>query len=78
MQVAPIDAYQMASYNVACYYNMSNLHGFIATGRFASLNILQDEWHPVPESVLSKGVWLKRDKCKGLRQLIIQRYLNLI
>lgn len=59
--VAPIDAYQMASYNVARYYNMSNLHGFIATGRFASLNILQDEWHPVPESVLSKGVWLKRD-----------------
>ncbi|WP_409367018.1 adenine deaminase C-terminal domain-containing protein [Lysinibacillus sp. 38-6] len=59
--VSPIDAYQMASYNVARYYNMSNLHGFIATGRFASLNILQDEWHPVPESVLSKGVWLKRD-----------------
>ena len=59
--VSPIDAYQMASYNIARYYNMSNLHGFIATGRFASLNILQDEWHPVPESVLSKGVWLKRD-----------------
>lgn len=59
--VSPIDAYQMATYNVARYYNMSSLHGFIATGRFASLNILQDEWHPVPESVLSKGVWLKRD-----------------
>ncbi|GLC90440.1 adenine deaminase C-terminal domain-containing protein [Lysinibacillus piscis] len=59
--VSPIDAYQMASYNIARYYNMANLHGFIATGRFASLNILQDEWHPVPESVLSKGVWLKRD-----------------
>ena len=59
--VAPIDAYQMASYNIARYYNMSHLHGFIATGRFASLNILQDEWHPIPESVLSKGVWLKRD-----------------
>lgn len=59
--VAPIDAYQMASYNIARYYNISNLHGFIATGRFASLNILQDEYQPVPESVLSKGVWLKRD-----------------
>lgn len=59
--VAPIDAYQMASYNIARYYNMTHLHGFIATGRFASLNILQDEWHPVPESVLSKGVWLKRN-----------------
>ena len=59
--VDPIDAYQMASYNVARYYNMSDLHGFIATGRYATLNILQDEYHPVPVSVLSKGVWLKRD-----------------
>ncbi|KOS71453.1 adenine deaminase [Lysinibacillus contaminans] len=65
--VPAIDAYQMASYNVARYYNMSNLHGFIATGRFASLNILQDEWHPVPESVLSKGVWLKRNGERVLR-----------
>lgn len=59
--VNPIDAYQMAAYNVARYYNMTDLHGFIATGRYATLNILQDEYHPVPLSVLSKGVWLKRD-----------------
>ena len=59
--VNPIDAYQMASYNVARYYNMTDIHGFIATGRYATLNILQDEYHPVPVSVLSKGVWLKRD-----------------
>ncbi|WP_332645944.1 adenine deaminase C-terminal domain-containing protein [Lysinibacillus sp. 54212] len=59
--VSPIDAYQMASYNVARYYNMSGLHGMIATGRFATLNILADELTPTPESVLSKGVWLKRD-----------------
>ncbi len=59
--VEPIDAYQMASYNIARYYDMSDVHGFIATGRFATLNILEDEYHPVPESVLSKGVWLKRD-----------------
>lgn len=59
--VKPIDAYQMASYNVARYYNMTDLHGLIATGRYATLNILQDEYHPVPVSVLSKGVWLKRD-----------------
>ena len=57
----PIDAYQMASYNVARYYNMSNMHGLIATGRFATLNFLKDEFSPVPVSVLSKGVWLKRD-----------------
>ncbi|MBK3495726.1 adenine deaminase [Viridibacillus sp. YIM B01967] len=62
--VAPIDAYQMASYNVARYYNMTNLHGLIATGRFATLNILENEFNPVPVSVLSKGVWLKRDNEK--------------
>ena len=59
--VAPIDAYNMASYNVARYYNMTNMHGLIATGRYANLNILADEFSPTPEMVLSKGVWLKRD-----------------
>lgn len=59
--VSPIDAYQMASYNVARYYNMASLHGMIATGRFASINVLEDEFSPTPTSVLSKGVWLKRD-----------------
>lgn len=59
--VSPIDAYQMASYNVARYYDMADLHGIIATGRFASLNMLEDEFHPVPTDVLSKGKWLVRD-----------------
>ena len=59
--VPPIDAYQMASYNVARYYNMSDLHGLIATGRYATLNILEDEYNPVPTDVLSKGRWLKRE-----------------
>ncbi|MGN7478304.1 adenine deaminase C-terminal domain-containing protein [Solibacillus silvestris] len=59
--VRPIDAYNMASYNVARYYNMTNLHGLIATGRYANINILSDEYSPAPEAVLSKGVWLKRD-----------------
>lgn len=59
--VDPIDAYNMASYNIAHYYNIAHLHGFIATGRFATLNILKDEFTPNPESVLSKGVWLKKD-----------------
>ncbi|MER1986802.1 MAG: adenine deaminase C-terminal domain-containing protein [Solibacillus sp.] len=59
--VRPIDAYQMATYNVARYYNMTNLHGMVATGRLANLNILADEFTPTPEAVLSKGVWLKRD-----------------
>lgn len=59
--VSPIDAYLMASFNVAKYYNLSNLHGVIATGRFATLNFLEDELNPVPTSVLSKGAWLKRN-----------------
>ncbi|MCP1146126.1 adenine deaminase C-terminal domain-containing protein [Lysinibacillus endophyticus] len=62
--VSPIDAYNMATYNIARYYNMNHLHGLIATGRFASLNILKDEFSPNPEAVLSKGVWLKRDNQK--------------
>ncbi len=60
--VPPIDAYQMASYNVARYYDMTDLHGIIATGRYATLNILEDEYNPVPTDVLSKGKWLKREK----------------
>lgn len=62
--VSPIDAYNMASYNIARYYNNSHLHGLIATGRYATLNILKNESTPNPESVLSKGVWLKRDNKK--------------
>ncbi|MEL3962533.1 adenine deaminase C-terminal domain-containing protein [Lysinibacillus endophyticus] len=62
--VSPIDAYNMTTYNIARYYNMNHLHGLIATGRFASLNILKDEFSPNPEAVLSKGVWLKRDNQK--------------
>ncbi|MBO0601645.1 adenine deaminase [Sporosarcina sp. E16_3] len=59
--VPPIDAYQMASYNVARYHDMTDLHGFIATGRYATLNILEDEYNPVPTDVLSKGKWLKSE-----------------
>ena len=59
--VSPIDAYQMASYNVARYYDMTDLHGVIATGRYATLNFLEDEYNPIPTDVLSKGQWLKRD-----------------
>ncbi|MFC4711239.1 adenine deaminase C-terminal domain-containing protein [Planococcus dechangensis] len=59
--VPAIDAYMMASYNVARYYNLTSLHGLIATGRYASLNILDSIDNPVPSGVISKGVWLKRD-----------------
>lgn len=62
--VKPMDAYHMASFNIAKYYNITHLHGLVATGRYATLNILQDEYHPNPEGILSKGVWLKRDSQK--------------
>ncbi|MGV3467418.1 MAG: adenine deaminase C-terminal domain-containing protein [Heyndrickxia sp.] len=59
--VPAIDAYHMASYNVARYYNIEHLHGMIATGRVASINFLESEMNPTPIHVLSKGVWLKKD-----------------
>ncbi|MBT2638672.1 adenine deaminase C-terminal domain-containing protein [Bacillus sp. ISL-39] len=59
--VPVIDAYNMASINVARYYNFEHLHGNIATGRVANINILSDELNPTPVSVLAKGQWVKRD-----------------
>ena len=59
--VPVIDAYHMASYNIANYYNMEHLHGSIATGRIANLNILESPHNPTPTSVLAKGRWVKRD-----------------
>lgn len=56
-----IDAYQMASYNIARYYNMEHLHGSIATGRIANINILNSKNNPKPISVLAKGRWIKQD-----------------
>lgn len=59
--IPPIDAYHMASYNVAKYYRMEHLHGMIAPGRVANINILEDEFNPSPVSVLAKGQWLRKD-----------------
>lgn len=59
--VPVIDAYNMATINVARYYNFEHLHGNIATGRIANINFLSDEREPAPVSVLAKGQWVKRD-----------------
>ncbi|MED0982163.1 adenine deaminase C-terminal domain-containing protein [Bacillus paramycoides] len=56
-----IDAYNMASYNIARYYNMEHLHGTIATGRIANINILESKENPTPISVIAKGKWVKRE-----------------
>ncbi|WP_187292141.1 adenine deaminase C-terminal domain-containing protein [Bacillus sp. 1NLA3E] len=59
--VPTVDAYNMATINVARYYNIDYLHGSIATGRVANINFLTDENNPTPISVLAKGKWVKRD-----------------
>ena len=59
--VPVIDAYQMASYNIARHYNLLHHHGVIATGRVANINFLSSEHDPTPVSVLAKGQWVKKD-----------------
>ena len=56
-----VDAYNMATINVARYYNIEHLHGSIATGRVANINFLSSIENPTPVSVLAKGQWVKRD-----------------
>lgn len=56
-----IDAYLMASYNIARYYNLEHLHGSIATGRIANINFLESRENPTPISVIAKGKWIKRE-----------------
>ncbi|MCA1056160.1 amidohydrolase family protein [Rossellomorea aquimaris] len=59
--ISPIEAYNMASHNAARYYNLTHLHGLIATGRVANINFLDSKENPTPVSVLSKGQWVLRD-----------------
>jgi adenine deaminase len=59
--VPVVDAYKMATFNVARYYNIDHLHGSIAPGRIAHINILEDPLNPTPVSVLASGKWVKRD-----------------
>ncbi|MHC0039454.1 adenine deaminase C-terminal domain-containing protein [Pseudoneobacillus sp. C159] len=61
-----VDAYNMATINIARYYNIEYLHGNIATGRIANINFLKDPTNPTPKSVLAKGKWVKRDGNQGL------------
>ncbi|MDQ1147957.1 adenine deaminase [Bacillus sp. SORGH_AS 510] len=56
-----IDAYNMATVNIARYYNIDHLYGNIATGRVANINFLSSIENPTPVSVLAKGKWVKRD-----------------
>ena len=46
--IPPIDAYNMATVNIARYYHIDHLHGNIATGRVANLNFLSNIENPTP------------------------------
>lgn len=59
--VPEIDAYNMATYNVARHYQIDHLQGMIGPGRIAHLNFLKDKQNPKPVSVLAKGKWIFRD-----------------
>ncbi|XQY92198.1 adenine deaminase C-terminal domain-containing protein [Metabacillus sp. HB246100] len=59
--VPAIDAYHMASFNIAKYYRIDDQIGSISPGKIATLNILESIDEPNPSSVLSKGVWLRKN-----------------
>ncbi|MBP3952574.1 adenine deaminase C-terminal domain-containing protein [Bacillus suaedae] len=74
--IDPIDAYAMASYNVANYYQLDQKLGMIAPGRIAHLNILEDIDKPTPISVLAKGQWIVRNQnvCEGFESFPWEKY----
>ncbi|WP_170885443.1 adenine deaminase C-terminal domain-containing protein [Bacillus alkalicellulosilyticus] len=59
--VAPIEAYHMATYNVARHYHLDHKLGMIAPGRVAHLNFLSSKENPTPVSVLAKGNWIVKN-----------------
>ncbi|QOY37836.1 adenine deaminase C-terminal domain-containing protein [Anaerobacillus isosaccharinicus] len=59
--ISEVDAYAMATYNVARHYRMDDCIGMIAPGRIAHINILEKKTNPRPISVLAKGMWVKKD-----------------
>ena len=58
--VPVIEAYLMASHNVAVHYGLQHLIGSLAPGRIAHINILSSKEQPTPISVLAKGEWVKK------------------
>ncbi|MEI5907367.1 adenine deaminase C-terminal domain-containing protein [Bacillus spongiae] len=58
--IPEIEAYQMVTHNVAKYYGIDHMHGTVATGKVANLNILAATDNPTPIGVLGKGTWIKK------------------
>lgn len=59
--VPSIDAYNMATLNVAKYYQIEDHLGVIAPGRVATLNILDNIDSPDPVTVMAKGKWIYKE-----------------
>lgn len=57
-----VDAYRMASYNVAKHFGIDNELGGIAPGKIAHINILEEKNNPHPISVLASGRWIKKEQ----------------
>src|SRR5699024_2620712 len=55
------EAYRMASYNMAEYYEMDHLLSSVPRGRIAHSHILHEQDNPNPICVLAKGEWLVKD-----------------
>ncbi|NLI68708.1 MAG: adenine deaminase [Bacilli bacterium] len=71
-----IDAYRMATYNVAKYYGLDEVIGSIAPGRLAHLNILYEQDDPTPLSVIAKGQWIVKEgiECKPTVNIDWKKY----
>src|SRR5690606_17092708 len=71
-----IDAYRMATYNVAKCYGLDEVIGSIAPGRLAHLNILYEKDDPTPLSVIAKGQWIVKEgiECKPTVNIDWKKY----
>ncbi|MBU9721260.1 MULTISPECIES: adenine deaminase C-terminal domain-containing protein [Bacillaceae] len=56
-----IDAVGMCTYNVARHYHMDDVVGMIAPGRLANINFLSSLSNPLPDHVLAKGEWVRKN-----------------
>ncbi|MCE7792559.1 amidohydrolase family protein [Salipaludibacillus sp. CUR1] len=56
-----IEAVNMVTVNVATHYHMDDVIGMIAPGRLANLNFLGSKENPLPEDVLAKGEWVRKN-----------------
>src|SRR5699024_4319027 len=66
-----VDAYRMATINVAKYHGLDELLGSLAPGRIAHLNILRDKNDPTPHSVIGKGKWIIRHEEEMYQEQLI-------